>query len=130
MSPKNLFKKMKHDYPNKIMIGHLNINSIRSKFEYLKDIIGNNRGVFLISETKLNDSFPQGQLMIEGYHVPFRIDRNDRGWGLLLYFREHIHCKKIIVNFDPLIEVLVIEINLKKRKCLLIGSYNPHKDMI
>ena len=41
MSPKNLLKEMKHDYPNKIKIGHLNINSIRSKFEYLKDIIGN-----------------------------------------------------------------------------------------
>ena len=49
---------------------------------------------------------------------------------LLLYFREHIPCKKIIVDFDPLIEVLVIEINLKKRKWLLISSYNPHKDMI
>ena len=112
------------------MIGYLNINSIRSKFEYLKDVIGNNIDVFLISETKLNDSFPQGQFLIDGYHVPFRIDRNDRGGGLLLYFREHIPCKKIIVDFDPLIEVLVIEINLKKRKWLLIGSYNPHKDMI
>ena len=90
MSPKNLLKQMKHDYPNKIMIGHLN-NSIRSKFDYLKDIIGSNIDMFLISETKLNDSFPQGQFMIEGYHV--RIDRNDRGGGLLLYFREHIPCK-------------------------------------
>ena len=30
----------------------------------------------------------------------------------------------------PVIEAIVIEINLKKRKWLLIGSYNPHKDMI
>ena len=94
MFPKILLKKMKHDNPNKIMIGHLNINSIRSKFEYLKGFIGNDIDVFLIPETKLNDSFPQGQFMIEGYHVPFRIDRNDRGGGLLLYFREHIPCKK------------------------------------
>ena len=28
------------------------------------------------------------------------------------------------------IEAIVIEINLKKRKWLLIGSYNPHKDVI
>ena len=112
------------------MIGHLNINSIRSKFEYLKDLIGNNIDVFLISETKLNDSFPLCQFMIDGYHVPLRIDKNDRGGGLLLYFREHIPCKKIIVDFDPLIEVIAIEINLKKRKWLRIGSYNPHKDTI
>ena len=130
MFPKDLIKKLKHDNPNKIMIGHLNINSIRSKFEFLKDLIGNNIDVLLISETKLNDSFPPGQFMIDGYHVPFRLDRNDKGGGLLLYFREHIPCKKIIVDFDPLIEAIVIEINLKKRKWLLIGSYNPHKDMI
>ena len=93
---------LKHDNPNKIMVDHLNINSIRSKFEYLKDLIGNIIDEFLISETKLNDSFPLGQFMIDGYNVSFRIDRNDRGGGLLLYFREHIPCKKIIVDFDPL----------------------------
>ena len=49
---------MKQDNRNKIMIGHLSINSIRSTFEYLKDLLGNNLDVFLISETKLNDSFP------------------------------------------------------------------------
>ena len=43
----------------------------------------------------------------------------DRSGGLLLYFREHIPCKKIIVYFAP-VEVIVIEINLKKRKWLLI----------
>ena len=66
------------------MVGHLNINSIRSKFEYLKDFIGNNIDVFLISETKLNDSFPPGKFMINGYQVPFRI--YNTGGGLLLYF--------------------------------------------
>ena len=54
---------------------------MRSQFEYLKDFIGNNIDVFLISETKLDDSFPPGQFMIDGYQVPFRIDRNDRGGG-------------------------------------------------
>ena len=36
----------------------------------------------------------------------------------------------LTINFDPAIEVIAIEINLKKRKWILIGSYNPHKDMI
>ena len=71
---------------------------MRSQFEYLKDFIGNNIDVFLISETKLDDSFPPGQFMIDGYQVPFRIDRNDRGGGrgggLLLYFRNIFHVKK------------------------------------
>ena len=76
------------------MIGHLNINSIRSKFEFLKDTIGNNIDIFLISETKLNDSFPAGQFMIDGYHVPFRVDRNDKGGGYLYTLGNIFHVKK------------------------------------
>ena len=130
VNPKDLLKMLKYDNPNKIIIGHLNINSIRYKFEFLKELIGNNIDIFLISETKLNDTFPTGQFRINGYHVPLRLDRNDKGGGLLLYFRDHIPCKKIIIDFGPALEAIVIEINLKKRKWLLIGSYNPHKDTI
>ena len=40
MLPKNVLSKLKRDHPNNIVIGHLNINSIREKFLCLKDIIG------------------------------------------------------------------------------------------
>ena len=43
--------------------------------------------------------------------------------------KEDIPCKIIPVNFMPKIEAIVLEINLKKRKWLLLGVYNPHKDM-
>ena len=35
-----------------------------------------------------------------------------------------------VAMFCPKIEAIVIEVNLKKRKWLLIGTYNPHKSMI
>ena len=35
--------------------------------------------VFMISETKLDHSFPEGQFFIDGYHTPFRYDRNGNG---------------------------------------------------
>ena len=47
---------------------------------------------------------------------------------MLLFFRDHIPCKKITLNFNPAVETIAIEINLKKRKWLLIQSYDPHKD--
>ena len=120
VNSKDLLKKLKHDNPNKIIIGHLNINSSRYKFDFLKELIGNNIDIFLISETKLNDTFPFGQYLINGYHTPFRFDRNDNGGGLLLYFRDHIPCKKITLDFRPVLEVIVIEIKLKKEYgCLL-----------
>ena len=127
VNSKDLLKKLKHDNHNKIIIGHLNINYIRYKFEFLKELIGNNIDIFLISETKLNDTFPFVQFLINGYHTPFRFDRNDNGGGLLLYFRDHIPCKKITLDFRPVLEAIVIQINLKKRIWLLIGSYNPQK---
>ena len=114
---KHLLKKLK---PNKITIGHLNTNSIRLKFQFLKEIIGNNIDSFLVSETKLDATFPSGQFLINGYHAPFRLDRNDNGGGLLLYFRGHIPFKKITIDLRPVLEAIVIEINLKKRKWLLI----------
>ena len=64
----------KIESPNKLIIGHLNINSIRNKFECLFDIVGN-IDIFLISESKLNNSFPNGQFLKDGFHVPFRKDR-------------------------------------------------------
>ena len=112
-SPKDSIRKLKFSNPNKIILGHLNLNSIRLKFECLRDMIGHNIDILLISETKLNDTFPEGQFCITGFHTPFRKDRNDKGGGLLLYVQEYIPCRKIIVNFTQEIEVIVVEINLK-----------------
>ena len=130
MCPKKRIQKLKLDNPNKIIIGHLNINSIRYKFDFLKEIIGDNIDILLISETKIDDSFPVGQFIISRFHTPFRKDRNDKGGGLIFFIRDHIPCRRIYLDFSPNIEAIVIEINLKKRKWLLFGIYNPHKDMI
>ena len=39
--------------------------------------------IFLISETKLDSSFPSGKFVIKGYSTPFRLDRNQNGGGLV-----------------------------------------------
>ena len=113
-----------------VIIGHLNINSIRKKLECLTYVIDKNIDIFLISETNLNDPFPERQFVIDGCHPPYRNDRTDKAGGLLLYVREHIPSRPVNVTFCPKIEAIVIEVNLKKKKWLLIGTYNPHKSMI
>ena len=50
-----------------IIIATLNINSIRNKFEELKMLISGNIDVLVVTETKLDDSFPTGQFFIEGF---------------------------------------------------------------
>ena len=45
----------------KIIIAHLKINSIRNKFDFLADIVKDNIGILMASESKLDDSFPDNQ---------------------------------------------------------------------
>ena len=44
----------------------------------------------LISETKLDDTFPVDQFVLEGFSKPFKIDRNKNGDGILLFVCEHL----------------------------------------
>ena len=80
----------------------------------LEVLIKDKIDISLISETKLDSSFPSGQFVIKGYSTPFRLDRNQNGGGLLLYVREDIPCK-ILKEYTPEkpIENLFVEINFE-----------------
>ena len=58
---------MKSQSPDKLILGQLNINSVRNKFDGLKLVIDNKIDLFLISEAKLDDSFPMEQFLMEGF---------------------------------------------------------------
>ena len=58
---------------NKIIIGNLSVNSVRDKFESLQEQINENVDILLISETKLDFSFPNGQFLIKEYCTPYRL---------------------------------------------------------
>ena len=50
-----------------ILFAHLNINSLRNRFDALVDHIKRNVGILVISETKLDESFSEGQFEIPGF---------------------------------------------------------------
>ena len=111
---------------NKIVVGHLNINSIRNKFDFLAHQVKGNIDILMISETKLDESFPPSQFFLDGYSVPFRFDRNGNDGGILLYIRDDLPSNLLLMNKK--IEGSFVEINLrKKKKWLLSCSYNPTK---
>ena len=58
--------------PSRIIFGQININSIRSKFEQLIYIVNNEIDILMVSETKLDDTFPTSQFLMQGYSTPFR----------------------------------------------------------
>ena len=68
-------KEMKIRSPDKLILGHVNINSIKNKFDSLIYMLDKNVGIFLISETKMDDSFPSAQFKIEGFTTPYRYDK-------------------------------------------------------
>ena len=73
---------------NKLITAHLNINSLRNKFEFLISLIKDNIDILMISETKLDQSFPTNQFMINGFSIPFCLDRNDKDGSIILYIRQ------------------------------------------
>ena len=83
---------------NKIIEGHLNISSIKNKFGFLTHQVKENIDILMIPETKLVESFPPGQFLLDGNGVPFRFDRNGNGGGIMLYIREDIPSKHLLVN--------------------------------
>ena len=83
--------------------------------------------LLLISETKIDSSFPNAQFQIEGY-TTYRLDRNANGGGIFLYIREDI--PSTLLNSDMSLESFCIEINISKKKCLLVCTYNPNKNLI
>ena len=52
-----ILKKVKLNNVNRLVIGHININSLRNKYEYLKTQIKGNIDILVITESKLDDSF-------------------------------------------------------------------------
>ena len=114
---------------NKLLIPHLNINSLTIKFDCLVQKITGNVDTLMISKTKLDNSFPDRQFLIEGYSKPYRIDGNCHGGGIMLYLRADIASKLLSIESLP-IAGFYAETNFQKKKCLLCCSYNPNKNAI
>ena len=93
------------------------------------NIIKNEIDILMISETKIDNSFPISQFTMTGYSIPFRLDRTSHGGGILLFVREDIPCKIIKTDCDADFEGIFVEIILKK-KWLLCCSYHPHESNI
>ena len=78
----------------------------------------------MISATKLHNTFPNGQFLIDSFNESIRLDRNKNGGGILLFIGEDIPTKFLCFETPP-IERFFIETDLCKKKRLLCGYYNP-----
>ena len=112
--------------PKKVTLGHLNINSIPNKFDGIMDVVATKLDIFLISETKIDGSFPDAQFCYGGYTNPYRRDRSFGAGGLLMYVNENIPSRILNEHILPNdTEIMCVEVNLRKQKWVIIGIYRP-----
>ena len=93
---------------------HLNINSIRNKFKLLNEQIKGIIDVLMISETKVDYSFPIGNLLIDGFSTPYRSDRDSKGGGIMLFVREDIPSNLLDIENNPIEGRLLYKIKFVK----------------
>ena len=69
--------------------------------------------ICLISETKVDESFPNQQFKINGYKL-FRKNRDRFGGGLTFYVNEQIPSKVLSLESIPMdIELILLEFTIK-----------------
>ena len=119
-----------------LKFGHLNINSIRHKFEPLKEALS--RGfldILFLQETKLDGSFPDVQFSADGFKL-YRKDVLQNTGGIMAYIRSDLVHKRrqdieteleVAPNCGGRIELLIIEINVKSEKWCFCSVYKQPK---
>ena len=90
--------------PKNIVICHLNLNSLRNKFEAVEELVQSKIDICLLSETKIDETFSNQKFMINGYKL-FRRDRNYHGGVVLCYINENIPSKT--VNVDGVVKIAI-----------------------
>ena len=92
---------MREVYSKNPILGYLNINSLSNKIVSLRDVIAKVPiDILCIDETKLDDSFPDSQFLIEHYQFPpFRRDKNSKVGGKIVYARQGLISKRLN-NFE------------------------------
>ena len=124
------FTKMKIKHPTNLAIGHINVNSIRHKFDYLQTVLSKGLiDILCITETKLDDSFSPQLFQCVGFRC-YRKDRNAKSGGMLIYVREDIPHNRLtlyeINDPENHIECVVLKIEIKKLSFNLTCLYkNP-----
>ena len=104
------------NHPKHVIIGHLNINSITNKFSGFKDLAFKETDIYLLTETKKDDSFPNFQFFAECYTM-LRNNRIKNAGGLMLYVNEGI-LGKLINSYDLKkgAEIIVFKFSISNKK--------------
>ena len=129
--PNIILNELKAKNSERLIIAQININAVERKFESLVSLIKDKVDIIMISETKIDGSFPLCQFEIDGYCSPFRLDRNSHGGGIMMFFPDYLPCKRIeSYKLPDNVEGMFIEMTVRITKWLIMSGYNPHKENV
>ena len=83
--------------PRNIVIGPLNVNCLKNKFEALEELIQNRVDVCFFSETIIDETFPNQQFKINGYKL-FCQDKNCYNGVILGFINKYIPSNTVTVE--------------------------------
>ena len=63
----DFLRNLRVEKMNRLIIGNLNINSISNKFDQLKLFVQGKVDIIIVTETKLDSTFPASQFTIDDY---------------------------------------------------------------
>ena len=91
-------------------MGHLNINPIRNKSDALPLIVKNNVDILMISETKLNDSFPISPFLLQGFSAPTYLTETQKVVNFCCITRRIYRLSFLIVNLKLVLKIFLLKL--------------------
>ncbi|CAG2210856.1 unnamed protein product [Mytilus edulis] len=112
-------------HPKNFIAAYVNINSLRYKFDEVKDLLTDNIvDLLMIAESKLDNTFQDNLFQVEGYKLQRR-DRNQYGGGLLTLIKSDFPSSRKQCFESDILENICYEIYINDAKWLIMGAYKP-----
>ena len=128
------FDNIAQNYRSNFKIGHVNANSIGGfKFHEIRTwLLSGRLDILVISESKIDESFPDSQFQVKGYRL-CRSDRKAGGGGLMIYVRSDIYFVKVkdLKGTTPeewaafRTETIILKVKLGRVWITIVGIYRP-----
>ena len=102
------------------------MNSLRNKIIDVREVIGKlSLDYFVISETKLDKSFPSTQFNISNYEIRNRRDKDRNGGELIESVRKGFITKRLKDYETKICEIICSEFTICRKKWICFSVYRP-----
>ena len=105
-------KNTRSENLNNLISAYLNINTTGNKFDFPAEQVQWKTDILIISKTKINESFPQANFLIDGLSSPYKLDCHSKSGGDIP--------SNFLASYNTPIDELICKMSID---C----SYNPHK---